>query len=463
MESDYQPPAVSKKGVWSWIFYDWASQPFFTLILTFVFGPYFVAKLASTPEVGQTYWTGATAVSGIIIALCSPFLGAISDASGARKPWIAFFSIFFICGTMALWWAAPGNVGESGQNHTGLYIALVGFVLATIGAEFGIVFTNSMIPDLVPKSRIGWLSGTGWAMGYVGGLITLIVMIGLVIPGGADDLTMLGIPSIFGFVSNGFAGERFAGPFTALWYFVFVIPLFVFTPDVPRRMNLSDAVKKGIAQLIETIRLWREYTNAFVFLATSMIYRDALVGVFALGGIIGAAVFDWPITTVGIYGILLSVTGAIGAYIGGRVDDWLGPKWVIMAGIVVLSAGTVAILSIAKTHIFFFVPVAPPVPGGGLFASAAELTFLLVGLVVGLAIGSVQAASRSMLVRVVPHDKVAEFFGLFALSGKATSFMVPGAISVVTALSGDFRIGLTPILVAFIIGLIGMFFVHERT
>jgi len=459
MNGEPESPEVSARGsskraVWSWIFYDWAAQPFFTLILTFIYGPYFVAKLASSPEIGQSYWTAATSVAGIIIAICSPFLGAISDAGGPRKPWIAVFSVFFFVGCAVLWWGAPGVDGA-------IFIALTGFVMATIGAEFGVVFTNGMMPDLVPKNKIGWLSGTGWAMGYVGGLLTLIVMLLLIIPTGGNNVTMIGLPSLLGFDAVGFEGERFAGPFTALWYLVFVLPLFLFTPDVPSKLKLKAATSAGIAQLRQTFAMWREHANAFMFLAASMIYRDALVGVFALGGIVGAAVFDWPITTVGIYGILLSITGAIGAYAGGRLDDLFGPKTVIIAGIVILSLGTIVTLSIGKGYVFFYFPVEPPMVDGGLFAATSERVFVLVGAIVGLAVGPVQAASRSMLVHIVPHDKITEFFGLYALSGKATSFIVPMSIAIVTALSQNFRIGLTPILAAFVIGLVVLLLVKD--
>ena len=455
MDDEAEKPVVSKKGIWGWIFYDWAAQPYFTLILTFTFGPYFVAKLAETPETGQTLWTGGTALAGIIIAICSPVLGAVSDAGGPRKPWIAAFSLFFIAGCSALWWAAP-------DISFAVYIAMAGFVLATIGAEFGIVFTNSMMSDLVPKNKIGWLSGTGWAMGYIGGLLTLIIMILLVIPRGSENLTMLGTPSLLGFDAASFEGERFSGPFAALWYVVFVIPLFLFTPDVPHRLGLKDAVQAGLKQLKQTFAMWRDYKNVFTFLAASMIYRDALVGVFALGGIVGAAVFDWPITTVGIYGIILSVSGAIGAYIGGKLDDHFGPRSVIMTGIVILFFGTIATLSIGKDYIFFVYPVAASVVDGPLFGAVSEQVFIAVGALVGLAVGPVQAASRTMLVHIAPQDKITEFFGLYALSGKATSFLVPVSIAVVTALSQNFRIGLTPILAAFAIGLTIMFFVHDR-
>ncbi len=450
-----QKTYASKKGVWGWILYDWAAQPYFTLVLTFIFGPYFVSKLAATPEIGQAYWTWATGIAGILIAIFSPFLGAIADAGGPRKTWIAAFSVFFIGGSAMLWFGAPGV-------EYGMLIALVGFVIATVGAEFGIVFTNSMMPDLVPKERLGRLSGTGWAMGYIGGLVTLILMLALIIPSGSANTTMVGMPSILGFKTDDFSGPRFSGVLTAAWYAVFVIPLFLFTPDAPRRKALSQAASDGVAQLKATLATWRKHLNMFKYLLVSMLYRDALVGVFALGGIVGAAVFDWPITTVGIYGILLSVTGAFGAFIGGKIDDKIGPKKVILLGIAILFCGTVATLSIGKSYIFFYFPVVPPVEGGGLFASTAELTFVIVGAIVGLAVGPLQAASRTMLIHIAPEGKITEFFGLYALSGKATSFVVPLSIGFVTYLSNDFRIGLTPILVAFAIGFVGMLFVKDK-
>lgn len=444
---------AGKAALAGWVLYDWAAQPFFTLIFTFIFGPYFVARLAASPEVGQAWWTGATAAAGLVIAILSPILGAFADATGPRKPWIALFSVFYVVGSAALWWASP-------TLETGFLIALVGYVLATIGAEFGIVFTNAMMPDLVGREKMGRLSGIGWGVGYAGGLLALIIMLGLVIPG-ENGRTMFGLPSILGFSHDTYAGERFVGPFTAMWYLVFVLPLFLFTPDAPKRASAREAIRNGLKQLQDTLSGWREHRNAFLYLLASMSYKDALVGVFALGGIVGAAVFGWPIMVVGIFGLIINLVGVFGSFIGGWLDDKLGSKPVIIGGILVLFFATVTIMTLGRDYVFGVIAVPPPPEGGGLFAGVSEKVFLIAGILVGLAVGPLQAASRTLLVSVAPKDKITEFFGLYALTGKATSFLVPMAISATTALSGSFRIGLTPILVFFAIGLTLLLMVRE--
>jgi MFS transporter, UMF1 family len=150
--------------------FDWATQPFFTLITTFVFAPYFATQVAATPAQGQALWGLATGVAGLIIAFMSPVLGAIADVTGERKRWIAVFSVLLMLGSFSLWWTAPD------MPHA-VTIALIAFVIATIGAEFATVFTNAMMPTLAPPERLGRLSGTGWAVGYLGGLVSLCVML----------------------------------------------------------------------------------------------------------------------------------------------------------------------------------------------------------------------------------------------------------------------------------------------
>jgi UMF1 family MFS transporter len=435
----------TRAAIGSWLLFDWAAQPYFTLVTTFVFAPYFAARVASNPVEGQELWGYATGAAGLVIALLSPCLGAIADASGRRKPWIAAFSVLLLAGSIALWFSAPGA-------ENAIAIALIAFAIGTIGVEFATVFTNAMMPDLVDENRLGRLSGTGWAVGYVGGLISLVIALSLLVADPVSGKTLFGLSPILGLDAATFEGDRASGPFTAIWYAIFVLPLFFFTPDVPRRMALGAAVRHGLSDLGTTIRSLRHHANAFRFLVAHMIYADGLVALFAFGGIYAAGTFGWTSIELGVFGILLTITGTIGAIVGGRLDDRLGPKRVIGTALTVLIVAIVGILSIDANHIGFVVPVAAPSPGDGLFAAPGEKAYLVLGAIIGAMAGPLQAASRSLMVRVAPRERMTQFFGLFALSGKVTSFFGPLLVGVLTGISGSQRIGISILVVFFVVG-----------
>ena len=159
---------ASRRGIWGWMLFDWAAQPFFTVVTTFIFGPYFVSRMASDPAMGQAAWGYGIAISGLFIAVLSPVLGSIADQTGRRKPWIGFFAVIKILSLLMLWFAAPGS---------GLIMPLVFFSLASIAAEFSIVFNNSMMPRLVAPKDIGRISNMAWGLGYLGGMIVLIFVV----------------------------------------------------------------------------------------------------------------------------------------------------------------------------------------------------------------------------------------------------------------------------------------------
>lgn len=437
--------SAGRPAIASWLVFDCATQPFFTLVTTFVFAPYFAAHLAATPVEGQALWGYATGTAGLLIAFLSPVLGAIADASGARKPWIGVFSVLLVVGSFALWWAAPGA-------ENAILIALGAFIVATIGAEFATVFTNAMMPSLVDENRLGRLSGTGWAIGYVGGLASLVITLGLLVGNPETGLTLLGVPPVFGLDPATFEGDRASGPFTAIWFLVFAIPLFLFVPDVPRRMGLGPAIMTGCREIAGTVARLRNHANAARYLLANMVYTDGLVGLFAFGAIYAAGTFGWTSVELGLFGILILVTGTFGALVGGRLDDRIGPKHLITTGLIVLALASLGILSVDPTHIAFFIPVDPPTADSGLFGSISEKAYLVLGGVIGLVAGPLQSASRTLLVKVSPREQMTQFFGLYALSGKVTSFVGPLAVGALTTISGSQRIGISVLLVFFVAG-----------
>ncbi|MBO6902938.1 MAG: MFS transporter [Rhizobiaceae bacterium] len=458
MNNEAVKPAT-RRGIWGWMLFDWAQQPFHTLIITFVFAPYFAASVAPDAATGQSLWGYATGIGGLAIALSSPVLGAIADATGPRKPWILVFSLIGIVACFMLWYATPGM-----ENLTWMLLVIA---LAVFGMEFAAVFNNAMMADLVPRSQLGRLSGSAWALGYLGGLVSLVIVLGLFSASPESGRTLIGLTPIFGLDPATHQGDRAAGPFTAIWYALFVIPMFLFTPDVVRRVSQAGAVRQGLSRLGRTLRGLPSERSYFSFLISSMFYRDALNALYAFGGIYAAGVLGWSIIQIGIFGILANITGAIGAWLGGRADQRFGPKAVVAATTTLLAFCCILVISTTKSEVLF-VSIAAP----GETSSLPDIVFYVAGALIGAAGGSLQAASRTLLVDQVDRDRVTEAFGLYALSGKATTFIGPFSIAIVTAYfaSEAFgltaqdaqRLGVTPVVALFLIGLILLPWVKSR-
>jgi UMF1 family MFS transporter len=441
MQQTYPPRAA----VISWIFFDWAAQPYFTLITTFVFAPYFATHVAPDPASGQALWGFATAAAGLMIALMSPVLGAIADASGRRKPWIAGFGALLVIGSGLMWFGKPGDASV-------IPPLLLAYAIATIGVEFATVFNNAMMPSLVPPDKIGRLSGTGWATGYVGGIVSLILVLGFLAADPDTGRTLFGFVPLFGLDPLTHQGDRITGPLTGIWFIIFVLPMFLLTPDYPAKQRLREALREGLTDLRQTLGELPKRKSLAAFLLANMIYTDGLVSLFAFGGIYAAGTFEWHTIQIGSFGILLAIAGAFGAWLGGKLDDSLGPKRVIAGSMLILLCSIVAILLVDKDQILF-VKVAPPEPDGALFSGAAERAYLVLGCLIGAAGGPLQAASRTLLIRLAPQDRIAQYFGLFALTGKVTSFVGPLLIGVITAVTESQKAGMAVLVLFFVAGL----------
>ena len=434
-----------RSAVISWIFFDWAAQPYFTLITTFVFAPYFATHVAADPASGQSLWGFATAAAGLIIALSSPVLGAIADASGRRKPWIAAFGALLVIGSCLMWFGKPGDPSV-------IPPLLFAYALATIGAEFATVFNNAMMPTLVPPDKIGRLSGTGWATGYIGGIFSLILVLGFLAANPETGRTLFGLMPLFGLDPVSHQGDRISGPLTGIWFIIFVLPMFLLTPDYPARHSARDALREGLSELKGSLRELPQQKSMAAFLLANMIYTDGLVSLFAFGGIYAAGTFGWNTIQIGTFGIILAIAGTFGAWLGGKLDDSLGPKRVIAGSMLLLLLAIIAILLVDKDSILF-IKVAAPLPGGALFSGAAERAYLVLGCLIGAAGGPLQAASRTLLIRLAPKDRIAQYFGLFALTGKVTSFIGPLLIGIITAVTASQKAGMAVLVLFFVAGL----------
>ena len=439
---------AGRRALFGWVLFDWASQPFYTLVVTFLFAPYFVNGFIADPARGAALWAYATGIAELIAAVLAPVLGALADAGQPRKPWIAVFSAMLVVGLCALWLAAPGRTDLA-------MIVLIGFGLATVGAELATVFTNAMMQSLVSTKRLGTLSGFGWAVGYVGGLVSLALVAGVLVADPNTGKTLLGLPPLVPLDPATREGDRLVGPFSALWYLVFVLPLFLFTPDLRAEPQRAGAVAVGLAQLMHSVRdAVRNHAQVALFLLARMIYADGVGAVFAFGGIYAATVFGWGATELGLFGIILTIAGTIGALLGGPLDDAKGSKTVIVAGLLLFIVAAIGVLSVDATHVLFVVPVKAKLAGSAPFSSVGEQVCLAFAMLIGFASGPVQSSSRTLLARMCPPDKTTEFFGFFSFSGKITAFAAPLMIGAVTHATGSQRLGIGTSLIFLVAGLL---------
>ena len=411
---------VKKIGIFSWSLYDWASSAFHSIIITFIFASYFTEAVAKNKIIGTAQWGHAIALAGITVAVLSPIFGAIADNEGRRKPWLFCFTLVAVVATALLWYvqANPGYVN----------FALACIVIGTIGIEIAVVFYNAMMRNLVPKRYIGRLSGWSWGLGYLGGLICLIIALLAFVQTGGAWLHLN---------TKTFEHIRISGPLTAIWYFIFALPLFIFTPDQPSTgIGFVKAIKAGLQTLIQTIKSLRRYMQILKFLLARMIYMDGLNTLFAFAGIYAAGTFGMSYDEIIKFGIALNLTAGIGAVLMAWLDDWYGSKKTILIGLIGLIATGTSILFIHS-----------------------KTTFWIIALILGLFVGPVQAASRSLMARIVPENLMTEMFGLYSFSGKITAFLGPSILSLVTVYFHSQRVGMSTVMILLVIGAILLWFV----
>lgn len=446
-DTDISPDQKSsKRGIRSWMMFDWAAQPFFTVVTTFIFGPYVTSRMVSDPVAGQAAWGWGIAIAGLFIAFLSPVLGSIADNTGPRKPWILFFAVFKIIALSLLWFAEPGS---------NIIWVLALMIVATIAAEFSIVFNDSMMPSLVSHKDTGRVSNIAWGLGYLGGMIVLVLVLLLLAANADTGLTLLGNAPLFGLDPASGEGDRAAGPLAAIWYLIFILPMFLFTPDkVQNSWKLKQAIVKGVTELRGTIAKARSRPSIFRFLIARMIYQDGVGALLALGGVFAAGLFAWETIELGIFGILLNVVAIPSCLIAAGLDTRFGSKRVVVVSVAMLIIATIGIVSTGPGYSLFGLISFDDAGASGLFATGAEKAYIGFGLLIGAAFGPVQASSRAYLARSVQSHEAGCFFGLYAFAGRATSFFAPATVGAITWISGSTTLGMASIIIFFIVGLI---------
>ncbi|MBE1285164.1 MAG: MFS transporter [Rhodobacteraceae bacterium] len=434
-----------RKKIWGWWFFDWASQPYHTLLVTFIFGPYFAGVAAAyylgtgldgelAAAKAQSTWSVALTITGLIIGFGAPLIGSLADVTGRRIPWIFGFSIMYAVGSALLWYTLP-----DGSN---MWLMLSAFGLGFIGAEYALIFINSQLPDLGDDEEVGQISGSGFAFGYLGGLIALAIMLTLFVEQG-NGKTLIGQDPMFGLDASQNEGTRFVGPFTAAWFILFMVPYFLWVRD-ENQTGHKGSLREALQLLKQTVRGVFKRGSLAAFLGSSMLYRDALNGLYGFGGVYARLVLEWDLIKIGVFGIISVFAAAGFSWIGGRLDKRFGPKPVIKGAMLMLILVCTTIVSMDRTQVF---GIALP-DGSGL----PDMIFFGCGILIGGMGGILQSASRSLMVRHTDPEAPTEAFGLYGLSGRATSFLAPALIGLMTVATGSARLGITPIIGLFILG-----------
>lgn len=442
--------SVPSLGRASWVLFEWGRNPYVLVITIYIYATYFSRDVVGDPVRGQALWAEIQGLAGLAVALSAPFLGAIADAGGRRKPWILFFSILLIASTAMLWFGEPMGMGI---GLTGIAIVIA---LGHIAYDGSLVFHAAMLPSIIPGHRIGTWSGLSLGLGNVAGIVLLLIV-----------LAFFYLPTepLFGLDKGAHEHERIAGPLIAFWFSIFSIPFFLFTPDrAASGLSVGEAVRKGIASVVRTLKSLRHYRNVGTFLGSRMIYQDGLNVMLSFGGVYAVGVFGWTAIESALYGIIVSIFAAIGGILGGRLADRIGTKRTLQLSLAGVIIGALASLGFTPDRIFFLVPYEPGAAVAELpvFRTAPELLYIATVVLIAICLVATYANSRAMMARIAPKERMTEFFGLFALSGEATAFLAPTAIAVVTTATGSQQWGMVTTSGFLALGLIGLSFVREE-
>jgi len=374
----------NRKQVFAWSLYDFANQPFTTIIVTFIYSSFFTKVIAENEQIGTTMWANAIAITAIIVAILSPILGAIADNGGYRKFFLILFTLICSVFSMLLYFPQSGD----------MFLALSLFVIANISFEMGTVFCNSYLPDLSDKNNSGSISGFAWGLGFLGGLIALFL-------------------SFFFFPDLDAIGIRKINILVGFWFLLFSIPTILFLKDRKKEKFKKHHIWNSIFAIKTTFRTISNYKNISRFLIARLFFNDGLVTIFALGGIYAVGTLNFSFNEVMQLGIVLNVAAGLGSFLFGYIEDKIGVKKVINLTLIVL---------IIATLIAVFAPE----------TNYSKELFWLAGILIGLMVGPNQSCSRSLMSRLTPLDKKNEFFGFFALTGKATAFLGPFLFGLIT-------------------------------
>lgn len=427
---------VFHKGrILAWAAWDWGSAAFNAVMTTFVFTVYLTSNAFGGEDQASAVLGGALAIAGAAIALLAPVTGQRSDTGGRRKLWLGVNTAAVALLTALCFFVFP--------RPEFLLLGVTLIALANVFFEFAGVNYNAMLTQISTPQNIGKVSGFGWGMGYLGGIVALLAVLQLFVQ-----------PSFewFGASTADGLNIRLVAVFSALWFFIFALPVMFAVPELPRsRQGASLGFLASYGLLVRRIKaIYRTSPHTIYFLLASAVFRDGLAAVFTFGGIIAAGTFGFELKEVIFFAIFGNVVAAVGAILGGFLDDRIGPKAVIIGSLTgLLIAGTAILVLGNETHSFFGMEW------------AGSTTFWIFGLFLCLFVGPAQSSSRAYLARLAPHGESGELFGLYATTGRAVSFLAPALFTLCITVAAPLvepgeaqRWGILGIMVVLLAGLL---------
>jgi UMF1 family MFS transporter len=411
--SDRQKMSIKNghiKGIIAWSLYDFASTPYSIVILTFVFSTYFSKSIAPNIIEGTALWGYTSSVSALLVAIVSPVLGAIADFGGYHKRWLFAFAYICAISTSCLWFAYP--------NPDSIVLTLTCVMISNFAMGEALVFYNAFLPKIASAKYLGRVSGWAWGCGYLGGTLCLII-------------------TLYGFIGGGFtwlsndnlANIRAVALLVAAWLVLFSLPLLLHHTKDTKNLTIGRAIKKGLSELLITIKTLPQQKNLFLFLMSRIVYMDSLNSLFALGGIYVAGTFKLTMTEVVIFGIIINITAGVGAASFAWLDDRIGSKKTIL----------ISLIGVLIIYCFLLI-------------IESITLFWIIAPLIGIFSGPVQSASRTFLSRLAKPEEITRMYGLYSLSGTITSFLGPLLVGIVTTLFHSQRIGMSVLIPFFVIG-----------
>lgn len=412
-------PRTSRKLITAWALWDAGGAAFNAIMTTFVFTVYLTSKSFGSTEHATSVLSTGLMIAGVLIALLAPVTGQRSDASGKRGFWLALTTIATAVLMALCFFVKPDPA------YLILGVALIS--AGNVVNEFSVVNYNAILPQISTKETVGRISGIGWSSGYFGGIVALgLVLVGFISPG------ILGIPT------DGSLNIRSVALFAAAWCLLLSAPLLVQMKKNPlfAASSAEQAPRQSLVESYKELgrtlaRLYRTAPKTLYFLVTSAIFRDGLTGIFTFGGVLAAGTFGFSTNQVIVFAIFGNIVAGVGALLGGRLDDVVGPKYVIMGSLIGILAVAIPLLVFPTTTMFWFC-----------------------GLALCAFVGPAQSASRTYLSRVTPEGQEGEIFGLYSTTGRATSFLAPALFGFFVTVMGAQLWGIIGIIIIILVGLL---------
>ena len=407
-------PKASRKEIFGWVMFDFANSSFTTVIVTVIFSAYFVSHVVGDDVSGVKYWGWALCISNLIVIMVGPVLGAVADFSASKKKFLFLSYIICVVFTALLFFVEGGNI----------LLGIIIFIIANIGFAAGENFCSAFLPEIARPEQMGRISGYGWAVGYVGGLLSLILCLILFKIWGQGELQI-----------------RTTFLITAVFFLLSALPTFMFLKERRRPLaskGTKNYIRIGFKRLHETFKDMRDFGELIKFLSVFFLYSCGIATVISFSAIYAESVIHFSKSETLLFFIVVQVSSSIGAFAFGFVEDKLGAK-----------------KTISITLIIWIMVVL------GAYWSPSKSVFWVVGNLAGIAIGSSQSSSRALVALFTPESKSAEFFGLWGLSGKLAATVGIYSFSFITLLTGSMKSAILMMAFFFVAGLVGMIFVNE--